>query len=168
MAGRASAAGTSATATSTAPVTKASTGSPPTKAAASPTTETLCAGGKLTGAAWSATVPTGWQCSGKQALGLSLTSAAKDTITMQVSPAADAAACDTLLAIFPTLVTLPDMDWGAQSAIVAERDLGGKTLSYRCTIRDGRAYLITGSPITGTSDDVRTGVDALLASWAWK
>jgi hypothetical protein len=149
-------------------VTKAATGSQPTKAAASPTTETLCAGGKLTGAVWSATVPTGWQCSGRQALGLSLTNPAKDSITMQVSPAADDTACDTLLSIYPTLVKLPDMDWGAQPAIVAERDLGSKTLSYRCTIRDGRAYLITGSPITGSSDDVRTATDALLASWAWK
>lgn len=167
MAGRASAAGTT-TGTSPAPASQATTAPKVPKASASPTTETVCAGGTLTGAVWSAKAPAGWQCSGPQALGLSLANPTKDTITLLVTPAPDDSACDSALSIFAKLVKLPDVAWGGQTAIAAERDLSGAVLSYRCTIRDGRMYLMTATPITGTSDSVRTALDALVASWTWK
>lgn len=166
MAGRASAAGTTA-ATVTAPVTQATTAAKATKASASATTETVCVSGTLTGAVWSAKAPAGWQCSGPQALGLSLASSTKDTITLLVTPAPDDSACDSALSTFPKLVKLPDVAWGGQTAIAAERDLSGKVLSYRCTIRDGRMYLMTATPVTGTSDSVRAAIDAVVASWTW-
>lgn len=149
---------------------KATTASTAGKTTTAPagSTEISCSGSTIDSSAFTAKIPTGWECT-SQAGGLVLSDKKFDTLmVMDISGTSDAAATCSSLASAGTLTALADTQWGGKTATTVEMDNGGSKVHVRCVSVNSSVYYLMAIPITGTYAEIVAGVDALTSGWTWK
>ena len=154
----------------TATATEATTDSTADETTTTPTgsSEISCSGSTISSGAFTAKIPTGWECA-SQSGGLVLSDAKYDTLmVMDISDTSDAAATCTALANSGTVTALADTKWGGKTAKTVDVDSGGSKVHLRCVSVKNSVYYLMAIPITGTYAEVVAGVDALTSGWTWK
>jgi hypothetical protein len=122
--------------------------------------------------AWTARVPSDWNCVGStfnpSAFGLA--DAQRFLIVVEVVKVTDTAtACGADLAKSTVTVTaLPDTVWGGRTAKAATVSAMGLEEQFRCVQVNGLVYRMLGELPVEDRTNVLAGMDALSASWVWK
>jgi hypothetical protein len=156
------------TATTTTAGTKATTGTTTKTTTAVGGTDVSCSGSTIDSGVYSATVPSGWQCT-SQSGGLMISDKKYDTLlVMDIEQTTDAAAVCGSLATSGSMTPLADTQWGGKAAKTAEMDSAGTKVHVRCVNVNDSVFYLMAVPITGTYDEVVAGVNALTSGWTWK